>query len=67
MCLNCRRVLDGPSFPLGRPRRDGTRSAMRYCLDCWRRTAGSGLAEGGRDAALRARRSWRVRAQAVAL
>ena len=44
-CLHCGMPFDEARFPLGRPRKDGTRHPMAYCDHCmalpWRRGGGT--------------------------
>lgn len=60
VCLNCGVSSEDEPFPLGRPRKDGTRGLMAYCTDCFI-DRGSGLRGGGKEALNRARRNWRRR------
>lgn len=55
-CLTCGGL--GP-FPLGRPRKDGSRWPMAHCEACW---AGGRVRGDRRAARSRARRSYRRRA-----
>lgn len=57
-CAHCGRPFDPAAFPLGRPRRDGSRHPMRYCDECLALPARVG---GGHVALLIAKREYRAR------
>lgn len=60
-CANCGRAFDEAAFPLGRPRKDGSRHPMRYCDGCLALPTRVG---GGRTARLIAKREYRARVAA---